>query len=100
MAKKDEKRQAKQEKRAQKAERRQHQRKAQAVLSRNQIAEQLRALASQVEAGRFVLGDKELELPSYAEFEIAYKVKRKGGHQIEVEVQWGGPTGAPLLPTE
>jgi amphi-Trp domain-containing protein len=100
MAKKDEKQLVKQQKRVQKAERRQHQRKAQAVLSRDQIAEQLRALASQFEAGRFVLGDKELELPPHAEFEIAYKVRRKGGHQIEVEVEWGGSTGVPLLPTE
>ena len=37
-----------------------------------------------------MLGDKELELPPYAEFEIVYKVKRRGGHQIEVEVEWGG----------
>jgi amphi-Trp domain-containing protein len=100
MAKKDEKRQAKEMKRAQKAERRQQRRKAQAVLSRNEIAEQLQALAAQFEGGRFVLGDKELELPPYAEFEIVYKVKRRGGHQIEVEVEWGGPTGTPLLPTE
>jgi amphi-Trp domain-containing protein len=100
MAKKVEKQLAKQQKRALKAERRQHRRKAQAVLSRDQIAEQLRALASQFESGQFVLGDKELELPPHAEFEIAYKLKRKGGHQIEVEVEWGGPTGAPLLPTE
>jgi amphi-Trp domain-containing protein len=99
MAKKDQKREAKEKKRAQKAKRRQHRRKAQAFLSRNQIAEQLRALASQFEAGQFVLGDKELELPPYAEFEIAYKVKRRGGHQVEVEVEWGGPTDAPLLPT-
>ena len=100
MAKKVEKQLAKQQKRVLKAERRQHRRKAQAVLSREQIAEQLRALASQFESGQFVLGDKELELPPHAEFEIAYKLKRKGGHQIEVEVEWGGPTGAPLLPTE
>jgi amphi-Trp domain-containing protein len=104
MAKKDEKRMAKQQakeaKRAQKAERQQHRRKAQAVLSRDQIAGQLRALASQVEAGTFVLGDKELELPSQAEFEIVYKVKKKGGHQIEVEIEWGGPKTATLLPAD
>jgi amphi-Trp domain-containing protein len=100
MAKKDEKRLAKEEKRAQKANRRLNRRKAQAVLSRDQIAEQLRALASQFEAGQFVLADKELELPAYADFEIAYKVKKRGGHQIEVEVEWGGSTAAPLLPTE
>ena len=100
MAKKDEKRLAKEQKRAEKAKRRQHQRKAQAVLSQSQIAEQLRALASQFEAGQFVLGDQELELPPYADFEISYKVRRRGGHQIEVEVEWGDPTDVPLLPTE
>jgi amphi-Trp domain-containing protein len=104
MAKKDEKRLAKQEakeaRRALKAERRQHRRKAEAVLSTDQIAAQLRALASQIEAGSFVLGDKELELPPQAEFEIAYKPRKKGGHQIEVEIEWGGPKTAPLLPAE
>ena len=104
MAKNSEKRAAKQEakaqKRAQKAERRQHRRKAQAVLSQEQIGDQLRALASQVEAGTVVLGDKELALPPEAEFEISYKLKRKGGHQIEVEIEWGGPMKAALLPTE
>jgi amphi-Trp domain-containing protein len=104
MAKKSEKwlakQEAKAEKRAQKAERRQHSRKAQAVLSREQIAEQLRALASQVEAGTFALGDMEVEIPSTAEFEISYKVRRKGGHQIEVEIEWGGAQKAALLPTE
>jgi amphi-Trp domain-containing protein len=104
MAKKEEKRLAKQEakaaKRAQKAERRQHRRKAQAVLTGAQIADQLRALASQVETGTFVLGDKEVELPPQAEFEISYKVRRKGGHQIEVEIEWGGPKTVGLLPVE
>jgi len=104
VAKNSEKRAAKQEakaqKRARKAERRQHRRKAQAVLSREQIADQLRALASQVEAGTFVLGDEELALPAEAEFEISYKLKRKGAHQIEVEIEWGGPMKAALLPTE
>jgi len=104
MAKNSEKRAAKREVKAQKhthkAERRQHRRKAQAVLSREQIADQLRALASQVEAGTFVLGDKELALPPEAEFEISYKLKRRGGHQIEVEIEWGGPMKAALLPTE
>ncbi len=101
MAKKPEKRQAKQAakaaKRDQKAERRQQRRKAQAVLSRGEIAEQLRALASQVESGTVVLGDKELELPAQADFEIAYKLKKKGGHQIEVEIEWGMSKGVPLL---
>lgn len=94
------KQRAKAEKRAQKAKRLKHQRKAQAVLAKSQIVEQLRALASQVEVGTFVLGDKELELPSHAEFEISYKLRRRGGHQIEVEIEWGGPTHAPLLSTE
>jgi hypothetical protein len=63
------KQRAKEVRRAQKAERRTHRRKAQAVLSKTQIAEQLRLLASQVEGGTFVLGDKELALPSYVDFE-------------------------------
>ena len=104
MAKKSEKKLAKHEakakKRAQKAERQQQRRKAQAVLSREQIADQLRALASQVETGTFALGDMEVEIPSPAEFEISYKVRRKGGHQIEVEIEWGGAQKAALLPTE
>ncbi len=100
MAKSPEKQKAKEAKRTEKAQRRQHQRKAQAVLSTAQIADQLRALASQVEAGRFTLGDKEVELPDTAEFEISYKLRRKGGHQIEVEIEWGGGSDAPLLPTE
>jgi amphi-Trp domain-containing protein len=95
MAKKD-----KQQRQAAKAERRQHRRKAQAVLSRQEVADQLRALASQVEGGTFVLGDRELELPPYADFEISYKLKKRGGHQIEVEIEWGGPTDAPLLQLE
>lgn len=90
----------KSEKKAQKAERRLHRRKAQAVLSREQIAGQLRALASQVEAGTFVLGDTEVELPAQAELEISYKVRRKGGHQFEVEIEWGGPQKVALLPAE
>jgi amphi-Trp domain-containing protein len=96
MAKKSEKEQ----KRALKAERRQHRRKAQAVLSREQIAGQLRVLASQVEAGTFVLGDTEVELPSQAEFKISYKVGKRGGHQIEVEVEWDSPQQVALLPAE
>jgi amphi-Trp domain-containing protein len=104
MAKKSDKKLAKQEakeaRRTEKANRRQLSRKAQAVLSRAQIAEQLRALASQVEAGTFVLGDVEVALPDNAEFEIGYKVRRKGGHQIEVEIEWGGPKVTTLLPTE
>jgi amphi-Trp domain-containing protein len=104
MAKKAEKKlskqEAKEQKRALKAERRQHRRKAQAVLPREQIASQLRALASQVESGTFVLGDAEVELPSQAEFVISYKVQRKGGHQIEVEIEWGGAQKAALLPAE
>jgi len=97
LEKKAAKQQAKAQKRAQKAERQKHHRKAQAVLSRPQIAEQLRALASQVEAGTFVLGDTELDLPPQADFEISYKPRRKGGHQIEVEIEWGDPINAPLL---
>jgi amphi-Trp domain-containing protein len=104
MAKKSEKRLAKQEakaaKRAQKAERRQHTRKAQAVLPRGEIAEQLRVLARQVESGAVVLGDTELELPAQADFEISYKLKKKGGHQIEVEIEWGKSKGVPLLAIE
>jgi amphi-Trp domain-containing protein len=104
MAKKDGKRlakqQAKEAKRARKAERRQHRRKAQAVLSRAQIAEQLRILASQVETGNFVLGDMELPLPPYADFEIDYKVRKWGGHHIEVEIEWGDARTAPLLPVD
>lgn len=104
MAKDPEKRVAKQRareaKRARKAERRKHRRKAQAVLSKTQIAEQLRILASQVEGGTFVLGDKELALPPYADFEITYRPKKWGGHQIELEIEWGGPADAPLLTVE
>jgi amphi-Trp domain-containing protein len=94
------KQEAKEAKRARKAERWQHRRKARAVLSRSEIAGQFRALASQVEAGTFVLGDKELALPAQAEIEIAYKLKKKGGHQIEVEIEWGDPKTAALLLTE
>ncbi len=94
------KQQTKATRRAQKAERRQHRRKAQAVLSRAEIAEQLRVLASQIEAGTFVLGDKELELPPHAEFEISYSLRKWGGHEIEIEIEWGGSTDAPLLSTQ
>ena len=104
MAKNSEKWQAKQEakakKRAEKAERRQQRRNVEAVLSREDIAAQLRALASHVEGGAVTLGDKQIELPPQAEFEISYKVKRKGGHQIEVEIEWGDGKTATLLPTE
>ena len=65
-----------------------------------QIADQLRALASQVEAGTFSLGDTELALPAEAEFEIGYKLRKRGGHQVEVEIEWGGPKQVALLPTE
>jgi amphi-Trp domain-containing protein len=100
MAKKQAKQEHKEAKRARKDERRQHRRKAEAVLSRQEIADQLRALASQVEGGVFILGDKELELPSHAGFEISYKLKKRGGHQIEVEIEWGGFKTFTLLPTE
>jgi amphi-Trp domain-containing protein len=104
MSKKSDKKLARQEakeaRRTEKANRRQQGRKAQAVLSQAQIADQLRALAGQVEAGSLVLGDKEVALPASAEFEISYKVRRKGGHQIEVEIEWGGPKVTTLLPTE
>ena len=104
MAKNSEKWKAKQEakaaRRAEKAKRRQHRRKAQAVLSREEIAGQLRALASQVETGTFVLGDKELELPAHADFEISYKATKRGGHEIEVEIEWGKGKSATLLPAE
>ena len=104
MAKKQDKKLAKQKrkaaKREQKEERQQHRRKAQAVLSRLEIADQLRALASQIDEGTFILGDKELELPSQAGFEISYKLKKRGGHQIEVEIEWGRSYTVTLLPTE
>jgi amphi-Trp domain-containing protein len=100
MAKKLDKQQAKAAKRAAKAERRQHRRKAQGVLSRAEIAEQLRALASQMETGFFSLGDTEMELPSHADFEIGYKLRKRGGHQIEVEIEWGDSAHTPLLPSE
>jgi amphi-Trp domain-containing protein len=90
----------KEAKRELKDERRQHRRKAEAVLSRSEIADQLRALASQVEGGTFVLGDKELELPAHAGFEISYKLKKRGDHQIEVEIEWGSSSAVTLLPTE
>jgi amphi-Trp domain-containing protein len=94
------KQEAKAEKRAAKAELRRHRRKVQAVLTLDQIADQLRALAAQVEAGTVVLGDKELELPAQAEFEISYQLKKRGGHEIEVEIEWGGPKQVALLPAE
>jgi amphi-Trp domain-containing protein len=104
MAKETAKRLAKQQakalKRASKAERRKHQRKAQAVLTLEQVADQLRALAAQVEAGTVTLGDKVLELPDQAEFELSYKLQKKGGHEIEVEIEWGGPKQTTLLPVE
>jgi amphi-Trp domain-containing protein len=100
MAKNPEKQKAKEARRSEKAARRQHRRKAQAVLSTDQIAGQLRALASQVEAGIFALGDQEVDLPASAEFEISYKARRRGGHQIEVEIEWGSATDVPLLPAE
>jgi amphi-Trp domain-containing protein len=99
MVKNPEKQKTKEARRAEKAARRQQRRKAQAVLSTDQIAEQLRALASQVESGRFALGNQEVELPASAEYEISYKLRRKGGHQIEVEIEWGSGSDAPLLPT-
>ncbi|MFN2227972.1 MAG: hypothetical protein ACK2UY_16745 [Anaerolineae bacterium] len=98
--KKRAKRRAKEEKRARKMERKKQSRKAQAVLPRTQIADQLRILASQIEAGTFVLGDTDLALPPYADYEVSYKPKKWGGHQIEVEIEWGGPTDAPLLSGE
>ena len=104
MAKNSEKWQAKQAakeaKRAAKAERRTHRRKAQAVLSRAEIAEQLRNLADQMEAGNFVLGDKEVMVAAHADFEVSYKLRKRGGHQVEVEIEWGGPKAVPLLSTE
>ena len=100
MAKKRDKQEAKAAKRAAKAERQQQRRKAQGVLSRAEIAEQLRTLASQVETGTFGLGDLEMDLPPHADFEIGYKRRKRGGHQIEVEIEWGGQTHAPLLPPE
>ena len=104
MAKKSAKWLAKQEakavRRTLKAERSQHRRKAEAVLSRAGIADQLRALADQVEGGVVTLGDKELELPAQADFEISYKLKKKGGHEIEVEIEWGKAEMASLLPTD
>jgi amphi-Trp domain-containing protein len=99
-AKKQAKQKRKQAIRERKAERRQHNRKAEAVLSRLEIADQLRALASQVEGGTFILGDKELELPAHAGFEISYRLKKRGSHQIEVEIEWGKSSTVTLLPTE
>jgi amphi-Trp domain-containing protein len=104
MAKETAKRLAKQQaralKKASKADRQVHRRKAQAVLTLDQVADQLRALAAQVETGTVTLGDKVLELPDQAEFEISYKLKKKGGHEIEVEIEWGGLKQAALLPVE
>jgi amphi-Trp domain-containing protein len=98
--KKQAKQQAKAARQARKAERKKHQRKAQAVLSRSEVADQLRALASQVESGTVVLGDKEMELPSHVDFELSYQPKKWGGHQFEVEIEWGKEKVASLLPTE
>jgi amphi-Trp domain-containing protein len=100
MAKKRDKQAAKEAKLAAKAERKQQRRKAEAVLSRAEIAEQLRSLASQVETGTFSLGDIEKELPLHADFEISYKLRKRGGHQIEVEIEWGDLTHTPLLASE
>jgi amphi-Trp domain-containing protein len=99
-AKKQKKQKRKEAERSMKAERSKQRRKARAVLSRGEIADQLRALASQVESGTFVLGDKELELPPHAGFEISYRLKKRGGHQIEVEIDWGESKTVTLLPTE
>jgi amphi-Trp domain-containing protein len=100
VARKRDKQQAKAAKRAEKAQRRRHRRKAQGVLSRAEIAEQLRSLASQVETGIFRLGDLEMELPPHADFEVGYKLRKRGGHQIEVEIEWGALTHTSLLPSE
>jgi amphi-Trp domain-containing protein len=100
VAKKPDKQAAKAAKRAAKAERLQHRRKAQGVLSRAEIAEQLRSLAAQVETGTFRLGDIEMDLPPHADFEVGYKLRKRGGHQIEVEIEWGDLTHTPLLPPE
>lgn len=94
------KQRAKAQKRAEKEKRRKHSRKAEAVLSRDAVADQLRALASQVESGTLTFGDKEFELPSRLEFELSYKLKKRGGHQIEVEIEWDRGQQASLLPTE
>jgi amphi-Trp domain-containing protein len=99
-AKKVAKQKRKRAKEGLKDERRQQRRKAEAVLSRAEIADQLRALASQVEGGTFILGDKQLDLPAHAEFEISYKLKKRAGHQIEVEIEWGRSDSVTLLPTE
>ena len=101
MAKNDKKaakRQAKEAKRAQKAERRQQARKARAVLPRSEIADQLRILASQVDSGTIVLGDKELILPAMAEFQIAYRPTKKAGDRIRVRIDWGGTETGLLAP--
>jgi amphi-Trp domain-containing protein len=92
-----EKAEKKQLKREAKAQRRQYRRKTKAVLTRQQIAEQLRILATQIENGTFVLGDIELDIPQNAELEVGYKLAKKGGHQIGVEVEWGSLTDVPLL---
>ena len=103
MAKEDAKlakQRAKAQKQAEKEKRRKHSRKAEAVLSRGAVADQLRALASQVESGTLTFGDKEFELPSHLEFELSYKLKKRGGHQFEVEIEWDRGQQASLLPTE
>lgn len=99
-AKKQAKQEAKAARRAEKAGRSGEKRQARSVLSRAEMAAQLRALASQIESGTFVLGDKELPLPEHADFELSYKPQRQGGHQIEVEIEWGKGQSVALLPVE
>ena len=94
------KEQAKAERHASKARRRRERRQARATLSREEMAGQLRALASQIESGIFTLGDKEVEIPVSADFKLSYRVRPKGGHQIEVKIGWDGLGSVPLLPTE
>ena len=103
MAKEDAKlakQRAKAQKRAEKDKRLKQRRKAEAVLSRDAVADQLRALASQVEGGTLTFGDKEFELPSHLDLELSYKLKKRGAHQFEVEIEWGKGKQASLLPTE
>jgi amphi-Trp domain-containing protein len=94
------KQRAKAEKRAEKEKLRKHRRKAEAVLSRGEVADQLRALASQVESGTLAFGDKEFELPSHLDFELSYQLKKRSRHQFEVEIEWGRDKQASLLATE
>ena len=65
---------------------------------RSEIADQLRILASQVEDGTFVLGDKELDLPAMAEFQIAYRPTKQAGDRIRVKIEWGGTQTGLLSP--